>query len=323
MVKKAELHVHLEGTIYPELARVLAKRNHLPLPPNLIAPDGKRYLFDDFLHFLKVYDVLADLIRVPQDYYDITFDYLKRNAADDVIYIEMMYSPEHAERVSGMASKEHLAAIDQAIRDAEDKFGIVGRIIMVGVRHYGVDAVNHVAEETIKQESPYIVGLGLGGDEAGFPPKLFEKAYRMVHEAGLGCTVHAGEFSDEHGMMEALKHLPVQRLGHALYSLASPELTAVMKDRNIAIESCPSSTVCFGIEPNLAAHPFPKFLEAGFHVSLNSDDPPFVDTTVAKEYTRMQETFGFSDEVLESITMMALDAAFCDDATRERLKSAL
>lgn len=321
MVKKAELHVHLEGTISPELARTLAKRNQLDIPDGLIAPDNTRYLFDNFLHFLTVYDTLADLIRVPQDYYDITFDYLKRNAADDVLYIEMMYSPEHAEKVSGIPSKEHIAAIEAAIKDAETQHGIMGRILMTGVRHFGVEAVNKVAEETVNQNSPYIVGFGLGGDEAGFPPKLFAEAYHKVHEAGLGTTVHSGEFADQNGMLEALKHLPVQRLGHALYALKSPELTAIMKERNIAIESCPSSTVCFGLRDNLSEHPFPEFLKAGLRVSLNSDDPPFVDTTVAKEYERMQQTFNLSDETMRHITLMALDAAFIDEETRGKLKA--
>ena len=321
MVKKAELHVHLEGTISPPLARMLAKRNQLELPEGLISADNTKYLFNDFLHFLNVYDTLADLICVPQDYYDLTFDYLARNAADDVIYIEMMYSPEHAEKVSGIPSAEHVAALDAAIQDAEAKHGIVGRILMTGVRHFGADAVTKVAEEAVKSTSPYIVGLGLGGDEAGFPPKLFEKAYHIAAEAGLGCTVHTGEFADEHGMMEALRYLPIQRVGHGTYALHSPELTALMKERHIAIESCPSSNVCLGLFNDLAEHPFPKFLEAGFQVSLNSDDPPFFDTLVGREYERVQAAYQYDDAQMRAITLMALDAAFVDDKTKASLKA--
>ncbi|MCH9756062.1 MAG: adenosine deaminase [Gammaproteobacteria bacterium] len=320
MVKKAELHVHLEGTISPSLARMLAKRNQLDLPKGLISPDNTKYLFDDFLNFLNVFDVLADLICVPQDYYDLTFDYLARNARDDVIYVEMMYSPEHAEKVSGVPSAEHVAAMNQAILDAEAKHGIVGRILMTGVRHFGVDAVTKVAEEAVKSTSPYIVGLGLGGDEAGFPPRLFEKAYHIAAEAGLGCTVHTGEWATEEGMMEALKYLPIQRVGHGLYSLHSQELTALMLERGIAIESCPSSNVCLGLVDNLAEHPFPKFLEAGFQVSLNSDDPPFFDTLVGREYERVQAAFQYDDATMRGITLMALDASFVDDETKTALK---
>ena len=116
-LKKAELHVHLEGTITPSLAGKLAKRNQLSLPAGLVAPNDQSYLSNGFLDFLKVYDTLAALIKTPQDYYDITFDYLHSNALEGAIYIEMMYSPDHAERSSGIPSKEHLVAIQQAIDD--------------------------------------------------------------------------------------------------------------------------------------------------------------------------------------------------------------
>jgi len=321
MVKKAELHVHLEGTIAPELAHKLAARNQLSLPKGLIAPDGERYAFNDFLHFLSVYDVVADLICVPQDYYDLTLDYLARNAADDVIYVEMMYSPDHAEKVSGIPSIEHVAAIEQAIQDAEARFGIVGRILVTGVRHFGADAVTHVAEQALKNPSPYITGFGLGGDEAGFPPKLFERAYHIARDAGLGCTAHAGEFAGVKSMEDALKYLSVQRIGHGVQAINSPEMMDLLKERGVALEVCPGSNVRLGVFPSLAEHPFPKLLEAGIAVSLNSDDPPFFGTAVATEYTSVQKAYGYSDETMRDITLMALDAAFVDDATRAELKA--
>jgi adenosine deaminase len=321
MVKKAELHVHLEGTITPELAHKLAARNQLSFPKGLIAPDGERYAFDDFIHFLSVYDTLADLIRVPQDYYDLTLDYLARNAADDVIYVEMMYSPEHAEKVSGIPSIEHVAAIEQAIQDAESRHGIVGRILVTGVRHFGADAVTHVAEQALKHPSPYITGFGLGGDEAGFPPKLFERAYHIAREAGLGCTAHAGEFAGVKSMEDALKYLSVQRIGHGVQAINSPEMMDLLKERGVALEVCPGSNVRLGLYDSLAGHPFPKLLEAGISVSLNSDDPPFFGTTVAKEYARVQEAYDYSDAQMRDITLMALDAAFIDKATKVRLRS--
>ena len=319
MVKKAELHVHLEGTIAPELAHKLAVRNHVSLPEGLIAPSGDRYAFDNFLHFLNVYDTLANLIRTPQDYYDLTLDYLIRNAADDVIYIEMMYSPEHAEKVSGIPSADHVVAIEQAIRDAEAQHGIVGRILITGVRHFGPEAVIHIAQQALKHPSPYITGFGLGGDEAGFPPKLFERAYHIARDAGLGCTAHAGEFAGVKSMEDALRYLSVQRIGHGVQAIHSPEMMALLKERGIALEVCPSSNVCLGLYSNLAEHPFPKLLDAGILVSLNSDDPPFFGTTVAQEYALVQDAYDYSDAQMLDITRMALDAAFIDETTRANL----
>lgn len=318
-LKKAELHVHLEGTIPPGLAQRLAERNKLTLPNGLVSPNGQSYLSNGFLDFLKVYDTLAAVIKHPQDYYDITFDYLLHNAQEGAIYIEMMYSPDHAERSSGIPSKEHLAAIQQAIDDAEQQHGIVGRIILTAVRHFGVEAVERVAHQAHQDQFPCVTGFGLGGDEAQFPPKLFSKAYHIAADAGLDCTVHAGEFASAEGMVEAMQHLPIKRIGHGVNSIHSPETMAMVKDKNITLEVCPGSNIFLGLFKDMNAHPFSKFLEYGIQVSISSDDPPFMATTLAQEYHNVQTAYGYSDDTMNAITRMALQAAFVDEATKARL----
>lgn len=318
-IKKAELHVHLEGTITPTLAHQLAKRNKLTIPENLIAKDGQSYLSNDFLHFLSVYDTLAALIKTPLDYYDITFDYLRANALENTLYVEMMYSPDHAEKESGIPSIEHLKAIQQAVDDAKAKFDIVGRIIITAVRHFGADAAVHVAKQALIESVPCVTGFGLGGDEIHFPPKLFSKAYQIAAEGGLSCTVHAGEFAPASGMLEAIKYLPIQRIGHGVNAIHSPETMAILKDRDIALELCPSSNIKLGLFKDFASHPFPKFLDAGIKVSINSDDPPFMNTTVAKEYELTQKAYKYSDETMEAITAMAIETAFVDKETKRVL----
>lgn len=321
-IKKAELHVHLEGTITPELAYKLAKRNNLPIPEGLIAPDGETYLSRDFLHFLQVYDTLAALIKTPQDYYDITFDYLRANALVNTLYVEMMYSPDHAEQASGMPSIEHLHAIQQAIDDAKEQFDIVGRIIVTAVRHFGPDAAIRVAKQVSKESVPCVTGFGLGGDEINFPPKLFSEAYQIAaNEAGLFCTVHAGEFAPASGMIEAMEHLPIQRIGHGVQVIHSPETMAIVKDRGIALEICPSSNIKLGLFKDFNNHPFPQLLEAGIKISLNSDDPPFMGTTLAKEYELTQKAYEYSDDTMRAITTMAIDCAFVDEETKQALKA--
>ncbi len=320
-LKKAELHVHLEGSISPELAIKLAKRNKLTLPSGLIAPDGVSYLSKDFLDFLKVYDTLADVIKVPQDYYDITFDYLRTNAQEHAIYIEMMYSPDHAEKSSGIPSKEHLAAIQQAIDDAKAQFGIVGRIISTAVRHFGVDACERVARQAGIDQFPCVTGFGLGGDEANFPPGLFTKTYQIAADAGLNCTVHAGEFDSARGMVEAMEHLPIKRIGHGVKAIHSPDTMAMVKERGIALEVCPTSNIFLGLFKDMASHPFPKFYDEGIKISISSDDPPFMSTTLAQEYQRVQDSYQYSDETMNKITRMAIEAAFVDEKTRAELIS--
>lgn len=318
-LKKAELHVHLEGTITPQLAAKLAQRNKLILPEGLVAPDGRSYLSKDFLDFLKVYDTLAALIKVPQDYYDITFDYLKARAAEGAIYVEMMYSPDHAEQSSGIPSAEHLKAIQHAIDDAKAQFNIVGRILITAVRHFGAEAAERVAQQAHTDRFPCVTGFGLGGDEANFPPKLFTKTYAIAADAGLECTVHAGEFAPASGMVEAMKHLPIQRIGHGVNSIYSPETMAMVKDKGIALEICPSSNIFLGLFKNMTEHPFPKFYAAGIKVSISSDDPPFMSTTLGQEYERVQKAYAYTDETMNDITRMAINSAFVDEQTRQEL----
>ena len=231
----------------------------------------------------------------------------------------MMYSPDHAEHSSGIPSAEHLAAIQQAIDDAKEQFNIIGRIIITAVRHFGAKAAEQVAQQTHKDRFPCVTGFGLGGDEAKFPPKLFTKAYQIAADAGLHCTVHAGEFAPAHGMVEAMKHLPIQRIGHGVNSIYSPDTMAMLKDKDIALELCPTSNIFLGLFKDMNHHPFPKFYDAGIKVSISSDDPPFMSTTLGQEYQRVQESYNYSDETMNAITRMAIESAFVDEKTKTEL----
>lgn len=323
-ILKAELHVHLEGAISTSMAHKLAKRNQLPIPDGLIASDNESYLSRDFLHFLSVYDTVAAFIKTPQDYYDITFDYLHQRALENTLYVELMYSPDHAEQASGIPSIEHLHAIQQAIDDAEKKYGIVGRIIVTAVRHFGEDACIKVANAIAKQTVPCVVGFGLGGDEINFPPKLFKRSFQIAHQdAGLQCTAHAGEFAPASGIMEAIDNLPITRVGHGVQVIHSEETIEILKERGIALEICPSSNIKLGLFPDFEHHPFPKLLQSGLKVSISSDDPPFMSTSLGEEYKRVQSAYHYSDEVMTSITAMAIDAAFADQHTKKKLLAKL
>ncbi|CDZ77850.1 Adenine deaminase [Legionella massiliensis] len=318
-IKKAELHVHLEGTITPELAKKLAARNKMVLKNELFAPDGQSYSYPDFLGFLKAYDEVAAVIKQPVDYYDITFDYLKANAKENTLYVEMMYSPDHAEMSSGLPSSEHLAAIQQAIDDAEAKFNIIGRIIITAVRHFGAESAIKVAKQALKERAPCIVGFGLGGDEIHYPPRLFSEAYKIAHAGGLHCTVHAGEFAPASGMLEAMEYLPIQRIGHGVQAMHSVETLAQLKERNIALEVCPSSNIALGLFEDMLSHPLTQLIGAGVQVSLGSDDPPFFRTNLAKEYQRVQQAYQYTDSEMNSFTATAIKSSFADKETKAKL----
>ncbi|MBA2710988.1 MAG: adenosine deaminase [Tatlockia sp.] len=322
-LKKAELHVHLEGTMTPTLAEKLSRRNNIALPANLIAADKQSYSYSDFPGFLKAYDEVASVIKHPRDYYDLTFDYLKASAKENTLYVEMMYSPDHAELSSGIPSSEHLQAIQQAIIDAEAKYKIIGRILIIAVRHFGVDAVTKVAKQAIKEKVPCLVGFGLGGDEINFPPKLFTEAYNTAFEGGLQCTVHAGEFAPASTMLEAMEYLPIKRIGHGVQAIHSQETLSQLKERNIALEICPSSNIALGLFKDMKSHPLIQLLDAGIQVSLNSDDPPFFRTNLAREYQRVQQSYNYTDEQMNNFTAMAINSSFADAQTKEKLSNLL
>lgn len=322
-IAKAELHVHLEGTIPPYLALKLAERNKIQLPENLIDQDGKSYNYADFMAFLKAYDAVAGVIKHPRDYYDVTFDYLKSTASTGGIYVEMMYSPDHAEQSSGIPSSEHLQAIQQAIDDAETAHQITGKIIVTAVRHFGAEAAVKVAKQAIKETVPCVTGFGLGGDEFNFPPKLFTEAYQIASEGGLFCTVHAGEFDSARGMMEAMDYLPIQRIGHGVRAIESPETIARLIDKNIALEVCPTSNIALGLYKDMAHHPLKQLLDAGVKMSVNSDDPPFFRTSLANDYEITQSFYQFTDAQMRHFTEMAIDYAFTDEATKNKLRQRL
>lgn len=317
MIPKAELHVHLEGTMPPSLVRQIAARNQLHVSEAIMGPNDT-FLWQDFLHFLKVYDEASMVLRNRQDYRDMTYDYLARSAKQGGIYTEMMISPDHA-ALCGVSYEDHLAGAIEGIEDAKTEFGIEGRLIITGVRHFGPDKVLEVALKARAHPHPYVVGFGLGGDEAGFPGKLFAKAYDVAHEAGLACTVHAGEFDGPQSVWDALNYLPVDRIGHGVRSIEDPALVEELAKRGTTLEICPGSNIALGVYPNFAAHPFLKLRAAGCNVTLSSDDPPYFGTTLEQEYKTAKEHFGLSDDALREVTKISLRNSFADEKTKERL----
>lgn len=322
MVKKAELHVHLEGTATPELIRRLAVRNKVKLPDRVFN-DDHNFSWKDFPDFLDCYEAACQAIKSDRDYYDITFEYLKRCAEEDTIYVEMMYSPVHAEMSSGIPSHEHLNAIQEAIEDAEKQLGIISGVIMTGVRHYGLESVIRVAKDTEKRAHSCIIGFGMAGEESRFPPADFKKAFEIARGAGLECTVHAGEVAGAHSVREAIEHLPVGRIGHGVRSIEEEKLVKELAERNIVLEVCPTSNVAIKAFSGYDTHPFRKLYDAGIKLTLNTDDPPYFNTTIGKEYEMAKKHFGLSDDELLEITKNAIRAAFIDQKTREKLLASL
>ncbi|MBA2348563.1 MAG: adenosine deaminase [Solirubrobacterales bacterium] len=323
-VPKAELHVHLEGTARPALIRRLAARNGVALPAGLFA-DEETFAWTDFLDFLTTYDLAASVLRTAEDYRDLVHAYLSECAAEGAIYVEMIASPDHA-RAVGLPEAEHRAGLFAGIDDARTDHGIEGRILVTAIRNLGVEAAERTAREAAALAHPYVVGFNLAGDEAGFPPAPFARAFQVAHDAGLGCTVHAGEHAGPASIREALALPGVRRLSHGVRAVEDPALVARLAEERIVLEVCPTSNVVLGVYEDYAAHPFTRLRDAGVLVTLASDDPPFFGASIGGEYGVARTHFGLQDDALLDITRTALRAGFLDETTRrdllERLGSA-
>jgi len=315
-VAKAELHVHVEGAASPDLVRRIAARNKLSVPDGVIGDDD-RFVWKDFLDFLSTYDAATSVIRTGEDYRDIVYEYLVKCAAEGAIYVELTASADHAADV-GLSDEEHLAALAQGIDDARDETGIEGRIVMSCVRHFGPEKAREVARRTVEGPHPYVTGFGMGGDEAGFPPEDFADAFAIAREAGLGLTVHAGEWAGPESVRGGLA-LGVSRIGHGVRASEDPELVRELADRGTVLEVCPTSNVALGLYPSYEEHPLPALRAAGVQVTLGSDDPPYWDASIGGEYAVAAERMGFDDQALREVTKTALAAAFVEDDVRRRL----
>jgi len=317
MIPKAELHVHLEGTIPPDLVIKLAQRNRLDVPSHLFGPNNT-LIFKDFQDFLQVYDAITQVISTEDDYRDITFNYLSESAKQGVIYSEITVSPDHA-FANGMSYQAVLDGVTQGIKDAEKKHGIVARILIAHVRHFGVDKCSDLIQLVIKHPHPHVIGISLVGDEVGFPARLFNKVFNLAHDAGLGCTAHAGERTGPESIWETIKELPITRIGHGVRSIEDIDLIKEIKDHNLVLECAPTGNIVLGLYPDYQHHPFLQLYKEGVKLTLNSDDPPFFGTSIAKEYEIASKEFGLNDQQLKDITRTAIQASFTDDQSKQTL----
>jgi adenosine deaminase len=319
VIPKAELHVHLEGTAPPALIARIAQRNGLPVPDGLF--DGAdRFVYSDFLDFLRAYDDAASVIRTGEDYRDVTYEYLRSCAEQGAIYVELTASPDHAALV-GLSDEEHLDGIARGIDDAR-AHGIEGRILISAVRNFGVEQALRVARHAAEHPHPYVVGFSMAGDEENYPAHLFAEAYAIASAAGLGCTMHAGEWAGPESVRAALE-LPITRISHGVRAIEDPALVEELARRGITLECCPTSNVVLGVYRSYEEHPLPRLADAGVRITLGSDDPPYFGASIGGEYAIAQQKLGFDEERLKAITATAVDAAFCDEGVKTALAARL
>lgn len=315
MVLKAELHCHIEGAAAPEL--VIEQARKYGRDVSGFIRDGA-FVWHDFTSFLAAYDAASDLFRTEQDYARLAEHYLTSLARDGCIYAEFFTSPDHAEK-SGLSPGAYTQALGEGMLRAKAKTGIESRMIVTGVRHVGVEAIEAAARFAARCGHPLVTGFGVAGDERHGHFDDYLRAFEIAREAGLGITIHAGEFGGADSVKGALDHIRPSRIGHGVRAIEDPSVVRRLAEEGVVLECCPGSNIALGLFPSFADHPFMALRKAGCKVTLNSDDPPYFATSLKREYDIGRTEFGLSDRELTAITRTAIEAAFVDRKTRNAL----
>ncbi|MER8780782.1 adenosine deaminase [Mesorhizobium sp. M1006] len=312
MPLKAELHCHIEGAAAPELVLRQAEKYGKDASPYI--QDGS-FVWRDFTSFLAAYDFSSDLFRTEEDYARLADHYLTSLARDGAIYSEVFTSPDHASK-AGLSPKAYTDALGEGMARAKAKTGIEGRMIVTGVRNFGVESIERAARFAARCGHPLVTGFGVAGDERIGDLEDYVRAFEIAREADLGITVHAGELMGWESVEAALDHIRPSRIGHGVRAIENPELVRRIADEGVVLECCPGSNIALKIFDSFADHPFPALRAAGCKVTLNSDDPPYFWTSLKREYDIAAEHFAMDDKALTAVTRTAIEAAFVDRKTR-------
>jgi adenosine deaminase len=320
-IPKIELHLHLEGAAPPDLIRRLAREKSVNLSG--VFDEQGHYAFNDFPHFLQVYEAATSVLKRPEDYARLTAAVLEQSAEDGVIYTETFLSPDFCGGGDLAAWREYLHAIREAAEAAERAHGITMRGIVTCIRHFGPYTARQTARCAAETAGDWITGFGMGGNEAMGTQGDFAWAFDCAREAGLHLTTHAGEFAGPDSIRQALDDLRVTRIGHGVRAAEDPALMDRLAEAGTVLEVCPGSNIALGLYADLRAHPIAKLRQAGIKVTLSTDDPPFFRTSMTREYAGLERAFGWDEDDFAALARTALDAAFCDAATKDRLRDRL
>lgn len=318
---KAELHVHIEGTLEPEMVFDLARRNRMELRYDSIEALRAAYEFTDLQSFLDVYYEAAGVLFDTEDFHDMTWAYLRRAAADGVARAEVFFDPQtHTER--GVPFATVVEGIGSALDRAELELGMSTGLILCFLRHLPAEK----AMETLQQAEPHLdrlLGVGLDSSEVGFPPELFVDAFGRARSLGLRVVAHAGEEGPPEYVWQALDLLGAERIEHGVRSMEDPALVERLARDRVPLTVCPLSNVRLKVVDRAEDHPLRKMLEAGLNVSINSDDPAYFGGYIGDAYLQTARALDLSEGQLATVARNSLEACFVSDAERAALTARL
>ena len=319
MLPVAELHLHIEGTLEPELLVRLAARNGVALPTTDPEELRARYRFDSLQAFLDLHYANLEVLRQEQDFYDLAHAYLTRATAAGVRRAEIFFDPQ-THLGHGVPLAAVFSGLTAALADAEREHGISSALILCFLRDLGADA----AAETLCAALPFrdqFIGVGLDSTEIGYPPALFTQVYQQAAAEGLRLVAHAGEEGGPDTVHEALDLLHVERVDHGVRSMEDPGLVLELRDRQTALTVCPLSNVALRVVDTLGDHVLPAMLDSGLLACVNSDDPAYFGGYVDDNLAAVRAAFGFDDATLAVLARNSFDACFAPAADRARWKA--
>ncbi len=320
-IPKVELHLHIEGSLEPEMLFDLAKRNAIALPFASAAEVRQAYNFSNLQDFLDIYYQGMRVLQTERDFYDLTFAYLEKCQADNVMHTEIFFDPQgHTSR--GVAFETVLNGITHALNDGKEKLGISSNLIMCFLRHLS----EKDALKTLNKALPFkdkIIGIGLDSSEVGHPPSKFERVFALARAEGFKIVAHAGEEGPPAYIWEALDLLKIDRIDHGNRALEDEKLTARLVKEGIALTVCPLSNLKLGVVKDLRHHPLRTMLEKGLKATVNSDDPSYFGGYINDNLKRITDALNLEKQHIVTLTRNAIEASFLDKNGKQALSKRL
>jgi adenosine deaminase len=311
---KAELHLHIEGTLEPEMMMELAGRNGVTLPYADVDAIRAAYRFSSLQDFLDLYYAGMSVLRTRQDFFDLAFAYLTRMAAQNVTHVEVFFDPQgHTGR--GVAFDTVLSGLTDAFDQARREFGITSKLIMCFLRHLSEEQAFDTLGQACRCKA-HIFGVGLDSSEKGNPPSKFARVFAQARQEGLVPVAHAGEEGPPAYVCEAIDILQVRRIDHGNRALEDPALVARIAREQIPMTICPLSNKRLQVCPDLRLHPLRRMLEAGLLVTVNSDDPSYFGGYVNENFIAVQEALALTEAEIATLARNSFIASFMTDAEK-------
>lgn len=312
---KSELHVHIEGTLEPELAFALAEKHGIPLPHADVEALRKAYDFSDLQSFLDIYYAGAAVLRDPADFHALTYAYMQRAHADGIVHSEIFFDPQtHTQR--GIALESVLEGIGAGLKQAQDTNGTTHRLILCFLRHLSADEAMQTLEQALRLKAD-IIGVGLDSSERGHPPQKFAAVFERARAEGLLSVAHAGEEGPPEYVSSALDLLKVQRIDHGVRSEEDPALMERLIRERIPLTVCPLSNVKLKVFRTMSEHNLKRLLERGACITINSDDPAYFGGYLLDNFRAITESLQLSCAQVVTLARNSIEASFLDAPSKQ------